>query len=104
MNPLTMFPTEQPIYAEQSMEIDGVELIEEDILAPRKYRSWIMEQGEYCQAIQNSSGVPQRSAVFTLLGKDKHLENKKTPSQTSKIRFRKKRPAKDAVPLVTEGI
>ena len=41
MNPLTMFPTEQPIYVEQSMEIDGVELIEEDSLTLRKYRSWI---------------------------------------------------------------
>ena len=104
MNPLTMFPTEQPIYVEQSMEIDGVELIEEDSLALRKYRPWIMGQGEYCQAVQNSSGFPRRSAVFTVLGKDKHLENKKTPSQTKKMRFRKKRPAKDAVPLVTEGI
>jgi hypothetical protein len=104
MNPLTMFPTEQSIHAEESMETDGVELIEEDISALRKYRSWITGEGEYCQAIQNSSEVPRRSAGFTLLGKDNHLEKKKTPSQTRKIRFRKKRPAKDAVPLFTEGI
>ena len=97
-NPLTLFSNEQ------SMKLDGVELIEEDTLDLRKYRFWITEEGEYHQAVQKSNEVSQRFGVFTLLEKDMRQENIKAPSPTNKVRSKKKCSAKDAVSLVIEEV
>lgn len=81
MNPLALFSNEQ------SMELDGVELIEEDILDLRSYRSWITEEREYHQAVQNSSEVPQTFGSFNT-SRQRHAsrEHKGTESnEKSKI-------------------
>lgn len=106
VNRLAMSPFEHHLCAEQPEDLDGVEPIEEDILALRKYRSWITGEAERCQATRKSGEASWGPEGFALLEKGKHSlketkrrsdwENNKTRRQTRATRLAMIRPAENA--------
>lgn len=105
MNRSVVSPFEHPPYAEQHEDLDVVESIEEDILALRKYRSWVTGEAERSQATRKPGEALRRPEGFALLAKGRHplketkrrsdRENNKTRRQTRATRSAKTRPAED---------
>ncbi len=81
-----MYPFEHPSDTDLLEELDVVEPVKEDILALRKYRSWMTDEVERHQATRKADEAPRRrEAIFILLQRGKGKQNQEHYSPQKKV-------------------